>query len=338
MDMKENLINALTMKEHEKVPVTPFPAVCMKELMDERNISFPTGHTDPKKMAELAASGYEATGIEGITLPFDLGFEAEAIGCKVEIDHDDNSSTILEAPCDGIEDLEMPDDYTSRGRFPTVIKAAEILHEQYDDKNVPLIGAMSGPFTVLGQVLGVEGILKMLNTDYFIVEEAVDEINTGLIEQIKLYNDLGMDSIVIYEPNGSPDLLDPDMFYELIVPFLEELSEEMDVPGVLHICGDTTTNLENMLSCGFEGISIADDVDMKVAKQKQAELGSKTRICGNISTTGSLFMGSVAEVEQETKQCLEDGVDVLGPSCMVAYPSPVENVKAMVRARDEFCQ
>ncbi|MDO5852336.1 MAG: uroporphyrinogen decarboxylase family protein [Methanobacteriaceae archaeon] len=337
MNIKENLINTLTNKENEMTPVTAFPAVCMLELMDKEGLSFPIGHTDPEQMAKIAASSYEYAGLEGMTLPFDLGFEAEAMGCTVDINHNDNSSSITHAPFEEISDVEMPDDYTSNGRFPTLIKATEILHEEYDDKNVPIIGALSGPMTVLGQCLGIEGILKKLSSEYYDIEDAIDSITEGLIQQVELYNELDMNAIVLYEPNGTPELVDPHTFDQLLKPFHEDITDATDIPIVLHICGDTSKQLENMMTCGYQGISIANDVNITHAKEVRSEIGAEeVNICGNISTDDTLFMKPVETVVEQTQECLEKGVDILCPSCMIAPASPLINVKAFVETRNKF--
>lgn len=287
-------------------------------------------------MAKIASSAYRYVGLESMVLPFDLCFEAEAMGCEVALTDPDNLSSTTHAPFKGVSDVEMPDDYIHNARFPALIEATKILHEEYDDKDVPIVGAMSGPITVLGQCLGIEGILKKIATDYFDVEDALDAITDGLIEQIHLYNDLDMDAIVLYEPNGTPELIAPEIYYQLLTPFHETLTEESDIPIVLHICGDTNAQLENMMTCGYDGISIADDVDVNYAKQVREKIGADTAICGNISTTDTLFMKSPAVVKEEVTEALEKGVDVLLPSCMIAPLSPEKNIKAMVVARNEF--
>jgi [methyl-Co(III) methanol-specific corrinoid protein]:coenzyme M methyltransferase len=39
----------------------------------------------------------------------------------------------------------------------------------------------------------------------------------------------------------------------------------------------------------------------------------------------------------EAKACLEDGIDILAPGCGLAPHTPLENIKALFRARDEYC-
>ncbi len=339
INIKENLINALTINEIEWIPCTAFSAVPITKIIEKLNISFESGQKNSKDMATIASLGYEYAGLEGIPLPFDLCFEAEAMGCEVELKNKNGPSRVIETPFNELSDVEMNDDFIHSGRFPIMEEAIHILHDEYDDKNIPIIGSITGPLTLLGQIFptGTEGIIKHTNDRYIEVEEALEQLTNCLIEEIQLYEELEVDVIAIYEPNSTPSLLDPSIFKQLLMPFLEDLSRTMDIPGVLHVCGDTTTNLENMFSCGFEGISISEDININEAKQLQAELNTPTRLCGNISTNQTLFSKSPKEVMKESLNALSQGIDILSPSCMIAPNTPLKNVKAMVHARNEFC-
>jgi len=333
LNLKDNLIAALTTEDNEITPVGSFPATCMIELMEKEGVSWPKGHTDAEDMAKIAASAYEHVGLESMVLPFDLCFEAEALGCEVLLTDHDNSSQTTNCPFT-IDDFEADPDFIHNARFPAMIEATKILQDKYDD--VPIVGAMSGPITVLGQCLGIEGVLKDVNTKVNTVEDALDEMTMALTEQVELYNELGMDAIVLYEPNGAPELLAPPLFERLLNPLHEELTDASDIPMVLHVCGNSLPQLENMMSCGYQGVSIADDVNLDDAQATREKLGSDTVVCGNISVTDTLFMKSPADVKAEVTTALEKNVNVVLPACMIAPLSPAQNVRAMIEARNEY--
>ena len=110
----------------------------------------------------------------------------------------------------------------------------------------------------------------------------------------------------------------------------------MKSQNVLHICGHTAGILKDMLSCGYNGISIEEAVDMNFAQKVKHDLGDKCQVCGNISTSKTLFRGTPEEVREEVLQALNKGVDVVAPSCGIAAASPLKNIQAMVNARNEF--
>ncbi len=336
MDIRENLIDALCGREVEKTPVTAFPSVLTIELLSKAGTNFDEANHDPEVMAEVAGSLYEYTGLEGITIPLDLWFESESMGHFMQRQEGSLMPIITEAPFDSPEDIEIPDDFISTGQFPTIEKAAEILHEKYDDKNVPLIGEVTGAFTVLTDLVDLGKIIKMLNSDYIEIDDALEELNKLALDEIKFYEDIGVDCIVVNDPSSTARIIKPNLFVDLVEPYLEELSDAMSVPGVLHICGDTNSNLENMLSCGYEGLSISQEVDVAYAKEVKERIGSDSVICGNLAIGETLLMKNEEGIKEDSFRCLDKNVDVLGPSCNIAYETPLENIKAMVEARDEY--
>lgn len=336
MDIKENLINTLKGKEHEKTPVTAFPSVLTTELLFKAKTTFDEANHNPQKMAEVAGSLYDYTGMEGITIPLDLWFEAEPFGHFMKRQEETLTPIIEEAPFNSPEDIEFPSDFICQGQFPVIEKAVEILHEKYDDRNVPLIGEVTGAFTLLTDLVDLGKIIKMLNSDYFEIDDALEEINTKLVEEIKFYQDIGVDCIVVNDPSSTSNIVKPNLFEDLVQPYLIELSDTLKVPGVLHICGDTNSNLENMLSCGYEGLSISQEVDISYLREVKENIGNDTVICGNIAIGETLLMKTPDEIKEESKKCLDKKVDILGPSCNIAYETPLNNIKAMIEARNEY--
>ena len=95
--------------------------------------------------------------------------------------------------------------------------------------------------------------------------------------------------------------------------------------------------MKNMMTSGFEAISIDSGVDINKAKQLQAELNTPTRICGNISTECTLFRKRPKEIFKEAYEILSNGIDIFSPSCMISPNTPKKNIKAMIEARNKFC-
>jgi [methyl-Co(III) methanol-specific corrinoid protein]:coenzyme M methyltransferase len=102
------------------------------------------------------------------------------------------------------------------------------------------------------------------------------------------------------------------------------------------MCGDIDAILEPLSECGFEGISVEEKIiDLQTAKEI---LKDKSKLIGNVSTSGTMLMRSYDDVKNEAKNCLEEGVDVLAPGCGIAPNTPLKNIKALVDARNEYYQ
>jgi len=49
-----------------------------------------------------------------------------------------------------------------------------------------------------------------------------------------------------------------------------------------------------------------------------------------------LLFGTPDQVREESRKALNEGIDLLAPSCGVPVQTPTANLKAMVKASEEF--
>jgi [methyl-Co(III) methanol-specific corrinoid protein]:coenzyme M methyltransferase len=66
-------------------------------------------------------------------------------------------------------------------------------------------------------------------------------------------------------------------------------------------------------------------------------VGNRVCLIGNVSPSDTLLTKGSEEIMIEARACLEDGIDILAPGCGLAPHTPLENIKALFRARDEYC-
>ncbi len=335
MDLIENLKNAFAGKEVEKVPVASIVSVALVEGMEKTGAGFPQSHIDAEKMVTLGESAHKFAGLESINIPFDLAIEAEAMGCKVDLrDANEHIPEIIESPFfDDIESVDLCDDFLSNGRIPVVAEACQIGREKYPD--VPLVSGQIGPFTLLGQIVGIEYLMKCLATKPEAVKEGIDICADAVIEVVKAYNELDVQGDCMYEPSVAADLLPPDLFDEFVGRPLERIAKAADFNMVLHVCGDTTPILKNTLNLGYNGFSFEDCVNVKEANKIKYNLNSDTQLVGNVATD-SLFHGKLESIREESFRALDNGIDILGSSCCVPPGTPFKAIQAMVNARDEY--
>ena len=89
-----------------------------------------------------------------------------------------------------------------------------------------------------------------------------------------------------------------------------------------------------MCDTGVAGISIEEKADMKKAVEVANEKG--VAVFGNVATATTLFMGSAEACYKESIASLENGAHFLTPGCGIAPGSPLENVRQLKKARDEY--
>jgi len=102
---------------------------------------------------------------------------------------------------------------------------------------------------------------------------------------------------------------------------------------ILHMCGDAVAVLDPLADAGFDGISIEEKVSVSFAKEL---VGNRVRLIGNVSPSETLLTKGPETVMIEATACLEDGIDILVPGCGLAPHTPLENIKALLKARDIY--
>jgi len=334
LTLKERLLNVLEGKDVDKVPVASVTQTGIVELMDEVGAAWPEAHSDAGLMAKLAIANHELSGLEAVRIPYCLTVLVEAMGCEINMGTKNRQPSVTGHPYPkSLDDAAIPEDLLAKGRVPVILEAIKIIRDKVGP-DVPVIGGMEGPITIASDLASVKSFMKwsIKKPDLFdqVLDLATDAAVIYANEMVKA----GADIISVADPVASPDLMSPDSFKDSLMPRLQKFSGAVDSATILHICGNVNPVLDYMADCGFEGLSVEE----KIGSVKKAKdiLGDRARLIGNISSPFTLLPGPVDKIKTEAKQALDDGIDVLAPGCGIAPMTPLENIKALVAARDEY--
>ena len=337
MTLKENLLNALNGNPVDKIPAVSVTQTGIVELMDMVNAPWPEAHTDANKMADLAIASHEIAGLEAVRLPYCLTVLAEAMGCKVNMGTKNRQPSVIEHPYPKPEQLDnvIIPDLKNTGRIPVVIEAIKIAREKVGP-DVPIIGGMEGPITLASDMVSVKSFMKWAIKKPDALKKALEYSTKAAIEYANLMVEAGADIICIADPVSSPDLMSPQDFKDKLMEFIIQFADNVKAPVVLHVCGNVTPIIEYMANCHCKGLSIEEKVtDLESAK---AHAHGKAIIIGNVSSPFVLLSGDAEKVKEATLKALNSGVGILAPGCGIAPMTPLENIKTMIKTRDEFYQ
>ncbi|AKB56311.1 MULTISPECIES: methylcobamide:CoM methyltransferase MtaA [Methanosarcina] len=332
--LKTRLLAALEGKPVDKVPVCSVTQTGIVELMDKVGAAWPEAHTNPELMAKLAIANYELSGLEAVRLPYCLTVLGEAMGCEINMGTKNRQPSVTASPYPkNLDGAAVPADLLQRNRIPAVLEAIKIVREKVGP-DVPIIGGMEGPVTLASDLISVKSFMKwsIKKTDLF--EQALDISTEAAIAYANAMVEAGADVIAIADPVASPDLMSPDTFRQFLQSRLQKFSASVNSVTVLHICGKVNAILSDMADCGFEGLSVEEKIGN--AAEGKKVIGDRARLVGNISSPFTLLPGPIDKIKAEAKVALEGGIDVLAPGCGIAPMTPLENVKALVAARDEY--
>jgi uroporphyrinogen decarboxylase len=106
----------------------------------------------------------------------------------------------------------------------------------------------------------------------------------------------------------------------------------MGVLTRLHICGNTTRSLPDMVQSGADIIDLDWMVDLRQAAQVFGPGGPVP--CGNFDPVAVMFQGTPGQVRQATLDCLDWGGprSISAAGCEIPDATPIENLLAQKQA------
>ncbi len=302
------------------------------EGMKQTGIRFAESHTDAKKMAALAATTYKLFGFECAVVPFDVAIEAEVLGCPInfytQVDPEEILyPTVKDKLPVAAQEIKIPADVSSAGRIPVVTEAIRLLKDDIGDE-VPIGTYIMGPFTIAGQTMELNDLLKLCLKKPEQVNEILDIYSGLVITLAEVFFAAGADYITIREMGATSDVLRPALFKKLVEPHLMQIFENTPSPMVLHICGKTNGIMDSMNRCGASALSVDQKNDVR---QTRETIGNEPILLGNFDPYNILVKGTPEDVERTVRECTENGVDALWPGCDIWPTVPKENMETLMR-------
>ncbi len=337
MNSKERIKRIFSKEKVDRVACFSGMGNVTVEGLKRYDYAFYEIHLDAEKMANAACTSYELYGFECAIAPFDLGIEAEVLGAEMNFythkgKEDIVYPTVRKKAIEDPGDLSVPEGITEKGRVPVVLEALDIMQRKVGD-DVPVATYILGPYTLAGQIMDLEKLLKMSFKKPDEINALLSSLADFLVELGNIYFDAGIDYLTVREMGAPTDVLSPRMFRNLILPHLKEVFSGIKKPSVLHICGDTNIIVELMWESGATAISVEQKNDVAKTREK---LGDEAIIFGNIDPFGTLVQGSPDDIRGAVKAAIDGGVDSVWPGCDIWPAVPKENMIAYVKAVEEF--
>lgn len=337
---------ALTPKERvtrvfQKQPVDTIPffsgfGMVVMPAVKKLGFRFAQLHTDANRLAQSAIESSRMFGFDSVVVPYDMCMESEALGNKISLY--DNSEDILyptipEKIWKSMDEVEIPENIAEMGRLPMVPQAIGIIKEQAPEFAV---GAWQlGPFTMAGQLLELDLLLKGVFKEKAKVEATLDKITDMIIRNGQVFQAAGADYITLREMGTGTDLISPRTWKAMIQPRMRRIFSAWKSPKVLHICGATDLIVEMMADCGADAISV--DIKNNLVESRK-KLGNGALIFGNFDVF-ALPCKEETTVEQAVagiKKNIDGGVDAVWPGCDLWPDVKEENLRAIVETAREY--
>lgn len=338
-DSRQVVLDLLNHKPVDRVPCFSGVGNVTTSGLKTLGYRFAEIHVDAEKMANAALSTFEAFGFECVVVPFDMGVEAEALGCKVNY-YDDGTERVLYPTISGklaekVADLvgtdgqpgrlQVPADLSKAGRIPLVVDAIRRVKAKAGDR-VAVGTWVLGPYTLAGQLTDLNDLLKSSFKKPAMINDLMSRLAGVIVQILRIYQAAGADFFTVREMGATSDVVSPRMFETLVLPHLKEVFAGIPSPNVLHICGNTNQIIELMAQSGADALSVDQKNDLAASRAKLPD----AVLLGNVDPYNLLVSGTPETIDAGIRQVIAKGPSGIWPGCDIWPEIPPDNFHALM--------
>jgi MtaA/CmuA family methyltransferase len=336
MNGRERILAALRGEQPDRVPI-----MLHNFMMAAREAGFTQAQyrNDPKNVASAFIRAVDKYGYDGILVDIDTTTLAGAVG--VPVDYPDDEPARCVSGC--LDKLAMvpdlaPPQIAESEHIQIWLEAVRLLVQHFGDEVCIRGNCDQAPFSLASMMRGPQAWMMDLLDDANRenVFALLDYCTEATRQFIRLMAQTGAHMTSNGDSPAGPDMVSPQMYREFALPYEKLIAAEAraaGLPYVLHICGDTTPILDDIIQSGADGLELDYKTDINRAHDA---LSGKMCFIGNVDPSGVLALGTIADVERETAKLLAVFSDtpgfILNAGCAIPPNTPPENIEAMIRA------
>jgi uroporphyrinogen decarboxylase len=334
LSSEERLIRTLQGKDVDRVPTFEW-------MIDKKVIQALTPGLDTEEFiykmgldAVCVDCDYEKERIEGDLIRDEWGM--------IKRDSGQIHSMPVDGPIRTMKDLEnyrAPDPY-KQGRYDSIERALE---EHKGNKAVIL--HLNDVFSIPSRLMPFDQFMMLLMDEPETVKALIDisvETNLAMAEEAVKRGIQIVYTGDDYAYNSGP-MISPLLFREIFYPGLKRVMggyKDLGLLVIKHTDGNIMPIIDMIINSGIDCLDPIDPVaGMDLAHIKK-NYGSKIAVKGNVDCAHTLTFKSVEETVQETKQCLEIGMEggryIISSSNTIHSEVKPENYQAMLDTIRKF--
>ena len=289
-------------------------------------------YQDYRVLAEANLAVQDAFDLDILQVISDPYREAVDFGLDVHFPHNDlpvAKEPLLSDPQDLLK-LKSPDPRTGR-RMSDRLEAIRYLSKRLGGQ-VPIMGWVEGALAEAADLRGMLNLMKDLTLRPEWVADLLEQVVQVEIAFAELQIEAGADIIGLGDAVASQ--ISPLMYREFALPYEKRIFEVVHHAGAvarLHICGNTTHILGDMIDSSADIIDIDWMVDIKRAADV---FGDQTALCGNFDPVGVMLHGAPEDVTTAVIACQVFGGEryFSAAGCEIPIRTPGENLRAQADA------
>jgi MtaA/CmuA family methyltransferase len=298
----------------------------------------------PEVLAECVLRYYEQFRPDAVWISADTWVTAEAMGKAVTFPGPNQPlAGTAEPRVRSAADIACipPPDPSRQGRWPLMLEAVRRVSAALGDEVFVVACFDQYPFSLACALMGMERLMLALWDD----RQLVDALLARCIEYALAYGKaLAAAGAHMLSGGDSPaGLIGPRLYREVALPaeqrLIAGLKTQTSLPISLHICGNATPILADMVRSGADVLELDHLVDLEAACRIVPD---ETTIWGNLDPVNVLARGRPDVVRRATRDLLRTVQAcgrkrmVVSSGCTLANETPAANLAAMLDSVREW--
>lgn len=326
---RQQFLDAIVRRNTSGQPVfgTGTSIVC-QELMEATGAWFPEAHWNAEQMAALAIAGHTMLGLDVVMPLFSVCHEAAAMGSSVNWGGPAAMPVCGKPIFKDEEDIRIPGDLLQHPGCAVPLAAIALLKKRLGN-GAAVCGKVFGSWTQCYHYFGVESFLIGTLDDPDKTRRILDRLLPVTLKFARAQVEAGADCILLAD-HATRDLCSPQAYRDFLLPLHRRLAEEIEVPVILHICGNTSDRVGMVAQTGLSCFHWDTKSGPPDAFRRLA--GPQLSLMGGVSNF-TLLRGTPQDVVFQVQAALAAGIDVVGPECAIPLATPLANLRAIATCR-----
>ncbi|MCX6576588.1 MAG: uroporphyrinogen decarboxylase family protein [Candidatus Aminicenantes bacterium] len=309
----------------------------------ERGITMRQFRQSPQLIAESFIRAAEAYDVDGVLVDVDTVTLAGAAGVPIDFP-DDEPARCRSGRLDRLDMVEVlePVDIQSYRGVSIWLEAVRLLRRHFGNDIMVRGNCDQAPFSLAGMMRSpAQWMMDLLEERNGPLIFKLLDVCLDVSQQfIRLMGEAGAHMVSNGDSPAGPDLISPGMYRRFALPSekaLVDAAGRLGLPYVLHICGNTSLILKDMVSTGADGLELDYKTDARLAHDLMKD---RCTFFGNLDPVNVLALGNRDLVEKKTRELIEIFSDasrlVLNAGCAIPADTPKENIRAMIQVARNF--
>ncbi|KAA3661421.1 MAG: hypothetical protein DWQ10_04540 [Calditrichaeota bacterium] len=301
----------------------------------EEGLSMKEFRDVPEKAARAFINAAEKYDTDGILIDIDTATLAGAVGVPVDYPQDEPARPHGSRIASLEEADDLPDvDIAKDGGVQRWLEVSRTVKNYFGDEKFVRGNCDQAPFSLASMIRGAQEFMSDLLIDVEGVHTLLNYAMKASGQFIRLMAETGVDMVSNGDSVAGPEMISPQSYRAFAFPYekkLVETAHELGLPYALHICGDTSAILPDMLQTGADALELDYLTDPALIYKYCHD---RILFIGNIDPSGVLHFGDeklVAEKVNELLHIYRTSPRLLvNAGCAIPPETPSVNVKMLV--------